>query len=507
MNNNFVDCYTHLIKAKTDLEYMDKLRNTPLYAESLQDVQNRFINIMQNLRESIRSSSQLSIKNIADINKKLEILKGLDLKEVNKNSVQNSVFSTNSDILSYAKKNEKKILSAIENYEESNGVKLKISNYIENTDLTGDIWNDAYYLASKTMGLYPKGETSDITYIDESVRTLIRVLMNAQFSKGTGFDGKDYKNVSYNESPVWFIQDDWIDTTPRLRHYFQGLPANDTFVLPSIYVDSLFNYENYIAVSLYLHEANMNLVNRHKDKVLQISFGAMFKRFERRANEFSKNIIDILDSIDKGIMPLSDVDKYYGTLMQSATKELNLRYPIKDIRDLKNIRTICQSYGFYTLKSDETLKFHLTQAVGDTVIISKGPVEFGEAQDKIAYINVSLFERIFLSQLQANLSSINFNLKEKEDLIKKMQNEINTAYIKNPGIIFKSFDTRDGKYISETIYGICELIVEILYFQLSTISVTSIVLNNLNHPVYDYIKTEMGAIAVVLFKDALSKRG
>ena len=234
MNNNFVDCYAHLIKAKTDLEYMDKLRNAPLYAESLQDVQNRFINIMQNLRESIRSSSQLSIKNIADINKKLEILKGLDLKGDNKNSVQNSVFSTNSDILSYAKKNEKKILSAIENYEESNGVKLKISNYIENTDLTGDIWNDAYYLASKTMGLYPKGETSDITYIDESVRTLIRVLMNARFSKGPGFDGKDYKNVSYDESPVWFIQDDWIDTTPRLRHYFQGLPENDTFGLPAI---------------------------------------------------------------------------------------------------------------------------------------------------------------------------------------------------------------------------------------------------------------------------------
>ena len=495
-----------LIKAKTDLEYIDKFRNTPLYAESIQDVQNRFISIMQNLRESIRSSSQLSIKNIADINKKLEILKGLDLKEVSKNSVQNSVFSTSGDILAYAKKNEKKILSAIKNYEESNGVKLKINSFIEGADLSDDTWNDAYYLASKTMGLYPTGETSDITYIDDSIKTLVRVLMNIRFNKGTGFDGRDYKNISYNESPVRFIQDDWMDTTERLRYYFQGLPANDAFVLPFIYVDSLFNYENYIAVSLYLHESNANLVNRYKDKVLQISFGAMFRRFERRANEFSKNIIDMLDKIDKGNVPLSDITKYYETLIKSATKELNLRYPIKDIRDLSKVRTICQSYGFYTLKHDETLKFHLTQAVGDRVIISKGPVEFGEVQDKIAYINISLFERIFLSQLQANLSSINFNLKEKEDLIKKMQNEINTAYIKNPRIIFKSFDTKDGKYISETIYSICELIVEILYFQLSTISVTSIVLNNLNHPVYDYIKTEMGAIAVVLFKDALSKR-
>ena len=142
----------------------------------------------------------------------------------------------------------------------------------------------------------------------------------------------------------------------------------------------------------------------------------------------------------------------------------------------------------------------------DASIICVGPVkELSEGESDTHMINSSSFNAYYLSFIKNAMKNKNFDVEAAEKTINRISDDIEFSILKNPAITPKAYNARES-YENKVIEIAYELVVNamnLLNYEYYSILVYSAVMGNIGHPVYDYVKRDIGAVSIALHKYAL----
>ena len=120
-------------------------------------------------------------------------------------------------------------------------------------------------------------------------------------------------------------------------------------------------------------------------------------------------------------------------------------------------------------------------------------------------INSSSFNAYYLSFIRNAMKNKNFDIEAAEKTINRISDDIEFSILKNPTITPKAYNARES-YENKVIEIAYELVVNamnLLNYEYYSILTYSAMMSNIGHPVYDYVKRDIGAVSIALHKYAL----
>ena len=520
MNENIKEIKYELreafIKLKADADYLQMLRDKKLYAESFATFQSKIIDIFQNIKSLFKILSKSRLLSNSILNDKKTKLMAMNFNPDVKNVFESEAYLSSNkngynknDILKYTKSNYNKMIEELKRDEINfNKIITNIRGYARN-DKDEDIWSVAERLGVQNVIVYPKDELDTIIYIKKNIQKFVLDFMNNRFKNNKSLEGKSYKSIKPAE--LCFIHGDYPSLTDGLREYYRNLSTNNSSVLPAILTDALYNYINFMSTILYLLGAADKLTARElglKDHLAKLNFSLVNKRMVGACKALDDAAIEVINKGKAKTLSETDIDQidlYKYKVMKLAAKSLNLMCPLESTENIYGLMRFIQKAPFLYLSSNDIINFKIMEGK-DASIICVGPVkELSEEESDRHMINSSSFNAYYLSFIKNAMKNKNFDIEAAEKTIDRISDDIEFSILKNPAIKPKAYNARESyeNKIIEIAYELVVNAMNLLSYEYYSILAYSAIMGNIGHPVYDYIKRDIGAVSIALHKYAL----
>ena len=507
-----------IIKLKADIEYLKLLKDKKLYAESFATFQSKILDIYENIKNIFRGLSKSYLVSSKEFREKKAKLLEMNLRPEIKNVFAHEEYLTHNmkeyerhNILAYTKSNYDKIIKNLKRDEiKFNKIIADIRGYAHN-DNGSDMWKVAEKLGADNAITYPKNELDTVVYLKKNIQEFINERMCANFLENKNLEGKSFKSIKPTE--LRFIDDDYASekNVEVYRNTYDNLPENPFAILPMVFLDTLSNYENFFSVSLYLLDSADKIVSKElgfKEHLIKLNFNLTNKRMVGACKALTDASMDVIDKGKVKAISETDIDQvdlYKDKVMQMASKTLQLKFPIRTTKYIYGLLDFLESVHFYSLGASDVINFRLMEGK-DSSLITVGPVKgLSEEVMENAHIVSSVFNGMYLVHLKVLLQNKDIDLDSIDKSIKRIQSDIENSIINNPLIKPKAYNARES-YENKIIEIAYELVINatnLLTYEYYSMLVVSTVMRNIGHPVYDFIKRDIGAMSIALHKYAL----